>query len=458
MALSNINTIVVAIMENRSFDHMMGYLSINETLAVEGLRNDPAWMATWENEYKGRYFPLFEIDPKLPPCLDPWHDHKSIALQISKPAVGRPNMGGFVESFATLSNPRPTDPSGVMGYFGPASVPTYHFFAKHYCVCDHWFASLPLGTQANRFMAMAGESPLVDNAGALLPDRQLVYDWLTTKNIPWRAYQWGSSFPFFTLMPRWAPQIASDLTLDQLGFGMRFRRYTRLEKDWQSSEPAPGVIFVEPEYTDGFPVDPPNDDHAPSGIQKGQQFLADLYRILTSNPEKWAHTLLVVTYDEHGGFFDHVSPLPAPTIIQGTKIDTTGVRVPAFLISPYVKPGVPFTGPLDHTSILQLIADKFTDMKDGYSLAVTDRHAMLNLNRIYQCLSDKPSDMPTSTIKHSEVATAARAAPLVQGPETPNEAAYRLAVEKLNREHPEFMKAKGWEKVSARLTATPNIA
>ena len=202
MALKDIKTIVIAIMENRSFDHMLGYLSLAGTLPVEGLKKDPTWQATWQNEYQGKYYSLFEIDPKLPPCSDPWHDQKSIALQISKPSAGQPTMGGFVESYATFSDPIPSDPSGVMGFFGPDSVPTYDFFAKHYCVCDHWFASLPLGTQANRFMAMAGESPLVDNTGTLLPDRQLVYDWLTTKNIPWRAYQSGNSFPFFTLMPR----------------------------------------------------------------------------------------------------------------------------------------------------------------------------------------------------------------------------------------------------------------
>lgn len=458
MALKDIKTIVVAIMENRSFDHMMGYLSMNGTLAVEGLKKDPAWQATWENEFKGKYYPLFEIDPKLPPCTDPWHDHKSIALQINKPAVGRPNMGGFVESYATLSDPIPDDPSGVMGYFGPESVPIYDFFAKNYCVCDHWFASLPLGTQANRFMAMAGESPLVDNAGTLLPNRDLVYDWLTAHSVPWRAYQSGNSFPFFTLMPKWAPVIAADLTLDQLGIGMRFRRYAHLERDWLSQEPQPGVIFVEPEYTDGYPVDPPNDDHAPTGIHRGQLLLADLYRILTSNPDKWAQTLLVITYDEHGGFFDHVPPLPAPTTIQNVKIETTGIRVPAFLVSPYVKPGIPFSGRLDHTSILQLLADRFTEMKHGYSQAVTDREAALKLHRIYQSLTDRPSNLPAPKFDTGKIIAVEAMIPPKQGAETTNEAAYRQAVEKLNKDHPEMLKSPGWEKVNARLAATPKGA
>ena len=92
-------------------------------------------------------------------------------------------MGGFVQSYATLSDHKPADPSAVMGYFGAASVPTFDFFARNYCVCDHWFSSLPLGTQANRLMAMAGESSLLDNASVFLPEQELVYDWLTTHDI-----------------------------------------------------------------------------------------------------------------------------------------------------------------------------------------------------------------------------------------------------------------------------------
>ncbi len=453
MALKDINTVVIAIMENRSFDHMMGYLSLDGTLAIEGLKKDSAWQASYENEYSGRQYPLFEIDPNALPCSDPEHDYKSISLQIGKAAAGQSSMGGFVESYATMSDPLPKDPSAVMGYFGPNSVPTFDFFAKHYCVCDHWFASLPLGTQANRFMAMSGTSPLLDNAESPLPDQQLVYDWLTAKNISWHAYQSGDSFPFFTLMPRWAPQIAGDLTLDRMGFGMRFRRYTRLEKDWLSSDPAPSVIFVEPEYTDGFPVDPPNDDHAPTGIGRGQLLLADLYRILITNSEKWAHTLLIVTYDEHGGFFDHVPPLSGSTEIGSVKLNTTGVRVPAFAISPFVKPCTPFSGLLDHTSILQLLADRFTDMKGGYSQAVDARHAMLKLNRIYQCLLDEPINLSAPQLGVPKIALVEERVPPKRTAETPNEAAYRHAVEKLSSDHPEILRAPGWEKVNARLAA-----
>jgi len=100
----------------------------------------------------------------------------------------------------------------------------------------------------------------------------------------------------------------------------------------------PQVIFIEPEYTDGPHFDP-NDDHPPTGIAKGQSFLADIYTKLVANPQRWANMLMIVTYDEHGGFFDHLAPLPIPGAAGGTSFATTGVRVPGLVVSPHVAPG-----------------------------------------------------------------------------------------------------------------------
>jgi phospholipase C len=208
-------------MENRSFDHMLGYLSLDGVLNVEGLKADAAWQASFANAYAGKTYPLFAIDPKADPCSDPQHDRAFIALQISTAPVGPgpTQMGGFVESYATLSNPKPTDPSGVMGYFTAASVPTFDFLVRNYCVCDHWYSALPLGTQANRLMAMAGESSLLNNAGVFLPEQDLVYDWLTAHGISWCAYQAGDFLPFFSLMASWLPEITTSLTLNQIAGG-----------------------------------------------------------------------------------------------------------------------------------------------------------------------------------------------------------------------------------------------
>ncbi len=453
MALPDIETIVIVIMENRSFDHMLGYLSLNGTLPVEGLDPDPNSRKSFANRYLGKEYELFRIDPKTSPCSDPQHDRQSIATQISvSPGGPGPKlMGGFAESYARFSDPKPADPSSVMGYFDAGSVPTFDFFARNYCVCDHWFSALPLGTQANRLMAMAGESLLLDNAGALLPEQPLVYDWLTNHNINWCAYQSGDFLPFFSLMASWLPEIASQLTLSQIGVDVRFRRYARLKQNWLGSDPMPSVVFVEPEYTDG-PHASPNDDHAPTGIQPGQAFLADLYETLTSNPARWSKTMLIITYDEHGGFFDHVAPLDLATVIDGTEIPTTGVRVPAFVISPYVRSGYVFDRPLDHTSLLQLLDDRFLK-GEGYSIAVNARQQ--HLDRILNILTATPRRdvprMPTSSIISSKPTKA----PLPTAPNTPNAQALHIAAQKLALDHPQLLAQPGWESLNAYLAKAP---
>lgn len=449
MALSDIETIVIVIMENRSFDHMLGYLSMEGISGVDGLRGDEAWLASFANQYAGKPYRLFPIDPDFAPCSDPQHDRQSIALQIFKAPIGPgpKQMGGFVESFATLSDPKPGDPSAVMGYFRATSVPVFDFFARNYCVCDHWFASLPLGTQANRLMAMAGESPLLDNAGLFLPEQPLVYDWLQAHDVPWCAYQAGDFLPFFSLMASWLPEIATSLTLNQIDGGGRFRRYARFRADWNGAAPMPSVIFVEPEYTDG-PHENPNDDHAPTGVQPGQAFLADLYQDLTSNADRWAKTLLVVTYDEHGGFFDHVAPLPIPTTIGGVTLQTTGVRVPAFLISPHVRSGSVFSGALDHTSLLQLLDDRFLK-GEGYSAAVNQRQAQFN--RILNALDNPPR---TGGVPQLVAASAAAPRKVLAAPVAPNTAnarAFQAAAQKMAADHPELLAKPGWEKVNSYL-------
>ena len=138
----------------------------------------------------------------------------------------------------------------------------------------------------------------------------------------------------------------------------------------------PGVIFIEPEYSEANAANP-NDDHPSTGIAKGQAFLAQVYADVTANPARWARTMLIVTYDEHGGFFDHVPPLPIPTVCGPHPFTTSGVRVPGFVVSPQVTPGRVFNRNLDHTSILQLLADKFTP-GHGYSVATNARQGFLD--------------------------------------------------------------------------------
>ena len=458
MSLADIETIAIVIMENRSFDHLCGYLSLASTpspLPVDGLRDDAAWRDARANIFNGEAYPIHRLGPQTQNIDDPDHTQKSIVMQIeTAPAGGAPReMGGFVQSYVTYAphGKPPADRSLVMGYYDAASAPVVDFFARQFAICDHWFAALPLGTQANRLMAMSGTSAIVDNAALFLPNQPLVYDWLSQHKVTWRAYQSGGFLPFFSLMERWLPEITTSLTLPAgIGAG-RFRRFTHFAADWANdATPMPPVVFIEPEYTDGPHYDP-NDDHPPTGIAKGQAFLADVYDALVANPRRWANTLMLVTYDEHGGFFDHVAPLRIPGTAGGTSFATTGVRVPAFVVSPRVGAGTVHSGALDHTSILQLLADRFTPGTE-YSPAVTMRQQ--HLSRISEMLVAPVQRAPAIDPVRLAAARTLAAAPAPPAPsgaaptDPPNAQAFHNAAVKIARDHPDLIAMPGWERLS----------
>ncbi len=463
MPLADIQTIVIVMLENRSFDHLMGYLSLADAgsvLPVEGLKDDPAWQAAQQNAAEGKTYGLRPLTSSVQTIADPPHDHASIGVQINTPAAG--GMRGFVQSYVQFSSPQPPDPGLVMGYYDQSAVPIFDFFARNFTICDHWFAALPLGTQANRLMAMSGASSIVDNASTFLPEQDLVYDWLTTHNVDWCAYQSGDFFPFFSLMPKWLPEITTSLTGSALGIRGRFRRYSEFAGHWQdNASRLPRVIFIEPEYTDGPHADP-NDDHPPTGQAKGQAFVADIYNTMISNPARWQNSMMIVTYDEHGGFFDHVPPLPIPATAGGVSFTTTGVRVPAFIVSPHVQPGVPFTGNLDHTSLLQLLADKF-NAGQTYSAAVGARQPLLaKLSSVLAAApaaaaaAPKIQTIPAAAVAAIKTASAKAPAPpaapiTTQSP--PNAQALHNVAMKVAKDHPDLLTHDAWKSLRAYVNA-----
>jgi len=450
----NIDHVIVLMLENRSFDHMLGYLSLNATtdsLPLDGLRSDPAWLRSFANAGRGQNYPPHRLAGSETVFEDPPHDQAHIDLQINTAPAGPglKQMGGFVESFLR-AHPASTEPGAVMGYYDGDTLRAYDFLARHFCVCDRWFSAVPLGTQANRLMAMSGESKVLDNATGL-PDQPLVYDWLNEQKIAWRTYVSGGYAPFFLMMRRWAPAIVESLAL---GNG-NFRRSHALQKDWLSTAPFPAVIFVEPEYADA-PMSHPNDDHPPSPVSRGQDLVWEIYNVLIGNPARWEKTLMIVTYDEHGGFFDHVAPPSVRTNVNDVTLGTTGPRVPALLISPWVTERQVFSEALDHTSILQLLADLFTS--DGrYSDAVTARQQ--HFGRIANAFAKAPrpaipAPPPAAAAARRSAATTAAAAPpvaLPAAPPTPNAAALDAVAREMAKQHPEWMNMPGWQQMKEYL-------
>lgn len=449
MAITDVDTIIFVMLENRSFDHMLGYLSLDETakgLPVDGLRSDKTWQWPWANLARGAEYPIRRISGTQAINQDPPHGREAIGIQIDTAprGPGPKRMGGFVETYMK-AHKHPADPGVVMGHYVAEDVPTFDFLARNFCVCDKWFTPLPLGTQANRLMAMSGTSRVVDNVTGL-PDQPLVYDWLEERGVTWRVYVSGGFAPFFIMMRRWTLKIVKSLAL---GRGP-FRRFSAFRRDWKSADPLPSLIFIEPEYADA-PMSNPNDDHPPAPVSKGQDFIREIYEIVSSNEARWRRTLMIVTYDEHGGFFDHVEPPECDTVIGQVTFRTLGPRVPALLVSPHVGAGEVFSEQLDHTSVLQLIADRFGN-GTGYSDAVSARQAQMG--RIANALLDEPRAGRAPAFPTSSRAAAPRVLTVPEAPtapQTPNAAAIDAVMRDMAAEHPELLAQPGWSEMRTYL-------
>ncbi|HVZ34454.1 MAG TPA: alkaline phosphatase family protein [Polyangiaceae bacterium] len=195
-----------------------------------------------------------------------------------------------------------------------------------------------------------------------------IFDWLADEKRHFEIYVDGPSLP--------AVGVPSNLLLMRSQWG-HLRKFahplTALEAAWQSKQPAPDVIYCEPLYNDFATVLGLHGDcnHPPLPVAFGESFLKRVYGILTSNPSKWQRTILVVCYDEHGGFFDHVAPPAMPYAPpdgadwqDASSFATLGVRIPGLIVSPLVEPRSVYKGLLDHTSILQLIIERWGDPVD----------------------------------------------------------------------------------------------
>jgi phospholipase C len=375
--LDQIRTIVLVMMENRSFDHILGYLSLppgrNE---VDGQKADTNWLKQFTNYDAALAFqPFLNTNPyTMPGMFDPPHERNNVTAQIDPCQDGTYPMNGFVHAIPPAVSSDPNVRKLVMSYYAAAQAPTNDFFARNFAICDRWFCSLPAGTQPNRLMSMSGFS-LIDVNQTPLPGQEVVYDWLNRNNISWRVYH--QELPFFSLMPKWIPAIL---------FDDHFRSFDDFQSDLINTPPEqlPQVIFVEPTYQDAPHTGFSTDDHAPAGVSNGQEFLMQVYNAVTASPPFWKSALLVVSYDEHGGFFDHVSPPlittnPPDGASYSTRFTSLGVRVPAFMVSPFVRPGGVCHNLLDHTSVLKLLGDKFAN---GSYSAIVDARPVGSLTHV----------------------------------------------------------------------------
>lgn len=459
-ALDSVKTLAILMLENRSFDHMLGYLSLlSPAMKVDGLRAPDGSTADYrvpltvlEND---NYLNISHADGALhypfhlqdtPLTSDIPHDRPSVERQLAGQPDGGFLMNGFVDAYYNYLPTRMNLPD-PMGFFTAAEVAMMDFFARNFAVCDRWFSPVPSDTQPNRLMALSAETK-TDKTSGLAPNQDLVLDWLTRNNIDWRVY--SDDLSFFVSFPRlWFEILTSN----------RFRKFSALTSDVLAADPAnpksfPQVIFIEPSYLDSplHPDHEPNDDHPPLQVGFGEDFLRQVYQALTppGNLMVWNHLVLVINFDEHGGFYDHVPPLFPVNQPCGTgnrPFVSTGPRVPAFVISPFVDATQIYSRNLDHTSVLEFLAEWLTP-GTPYSPALSSRLSQPGLSsgngrgKISDVLSrlgaprTQPPDEPLAAMGGVRMTPGKKAAG------TPNEQMFEQAARGMLANYPDKVAAK----------------
>jgi phospholipase C len=352
--MAQIDHVVVLMLENRSFDSLLGRL-YPAGPDFDGLKGNES------NIVNGQTLTVWtsaggEVDSCIP-TPDPAELFTDMTDQIfgPPPNAGTATMGGFASNYGTVAG---ADPKNVMHYYMPEQVPVISTLARSFGVSDRWHASAPNQTWPNRFFAHCGTAyGYVNNMPLHVPYMmKTVFNRLTEKHRSWRIY-FHDIPQSATLAHIWS-ELPDHLKLFEEHF-MADAMAGRL----------PNYSFIEPRYFACAALNRlPNDEHPPHDVMLGERLIARCYDAIRNGPG-WERTLFIVTYDEHGGLFDHVKPPPAVSPDgrseppQNFKFDRYGVRVPAVLISPWIPAGtiVRPAGdtPFDHTSIIASLRTLF---------------------------------------------------------------------------------------------------
>ncbi len=343
-----IEYVILLALENRSFDHMLGACQAVKP-ELDGI---PPGSPPRRNAYAGEFYPQAPGARRIVPD-DPRHETPHVLVQLKPDSNGNPNSG-FVEDYAT-AYPMLTDAdrAEVMKYHALGQLPALHALAQHFTVCDHWFSSVPGPTWANRLFLMSGTSlGRVKMPAGLMDlnlhwyDQPTIFDRLNDGGKTWAVY-YGDTPLSLLLAHQWEPANAA-----------RYRPMRRFFADVAGPpDQFPSFVLIEPTYLDPGA----NDDHPSHDVLAGEALIASVYNALRANDGIWKRSLLVILFDEHGGFYDHISPPKtiAPDHHQEEyTFDRLGVRVPAILVSPYAANSV-FKQELDHTSLLKYLIEKW---------------------------------------------------------------------------------------------------
>jgi len=353
--LDKLQHIVVLMMENRSFDHMLGSLKavnpkIDGVVDADNFSNPD----TKGNPVKPQA--LAQFQGQLQP--DPDHHFPAVDLQIfggDTSAARQPIMQGFVKSFFNQQQDV-AHSQKIMYYFKQSDLPVLTTLALEFAVFNRWFASIPGPTICNRAFAHYGTSFGRVDLNPIYPPETIksIYTRLINANPKRTAKVYYYDTTSSTM------EVANLLQNQPELFGT----YDQFLDDCSKGN-LPDYCFIEPNYSDhqgdsGEEI--ANDQHPDHNVQAGEVFIASIYQAIKNNPQLWQSTALLITYDEHGGIFDHVPPpncvkdiFTADGNATGTGVpfqfDRLGVRVPSILVSPWIPKGTVVNRVFDHASI-----------------------------------------------------------------------------------------------------------
>lgn len=350
--LDQLEHIVVLMMENRSFDHMLGGLKAIDS-RIDGLTGTESNPDTSGGQARvaSKAAAQGQLDP------DPNHHFAAVDQQIfngdtSRPRV--PSMQGFVRSYfkqrRDLAHSRK-----IMYYFKPARLPVLTTLAREFAVFNRWFASIPGPTLCNRAFAHYGSS-----FGHV--DQSVFYTNAMFKSVYQRLDDKGRTAKIYYFDQASSTLEIVNLLQHQPQFFGSFQQFL----DDCHAGTLPDYSFVEPNYVDhegdnGAII--ASDQHPDHHVGEGERFIATVYNAIRRQPALWKSTALLLVYDEHGGIYDHVPPpecTPDGFVAQpdatGTgapfRFDRLGVRVPAVLISPWIPKGTVVSDRIfEHASI-----------------------------------------------------------------------------------------------------------
>lgn len=394
-------------LENRSFDHLLGFSGITGTDAASGVPTALNGLSGKETNSFNGITSTVSSPADYAMVVDPGHEFPDVLGQLcgsdakytSGGAYPPIDDSGFVASYAAAcQKARQTrDVSEILKCYSADQLPVLNALAREFVICDQWHASMPGPTWPNRMFVHAASSGGLDHS----PTTAEIAEWETIAPF---AFPNGDIFDRIAAKGLQRRLYAGDLfpmmsALKGIRLG-DIRQYEHFAADLQSPFPY-SYIFIEPSYSLLNDYKGSTSQHPLDDVRLGEALIKATYEAIRNSPV-WDKCVLIVTWDEHGGFYDHAVPPPAiapgdttPTNSHskfGFTFEQYGPRVPAVIISPWIPKNIVDHRLYDHSSVPATLERLF----GMPSLTERDKAAndLLSLFSLNAARTDTPTVLP----------------------------------------------------------------